>query len=116
LAAVRARLDGVGVQTIRLDAAGQHRFSIDRAARAVRFVTNSGFSGGDRRRLGAAVTGIALDGAGVALDDDRLATGWHEDEGGLRWTDGAGLLLVAGVLDVQIDVCAVPFVEPARCG
>lgn len=51
----------------------------------------------DGRRLGVALAGLRLDGAEVALDGPRLATGWHAPETGLRWSDGEGGLDVGGV-------------------
>jgi hypothetical protein len=50
---------------------------------------------GDRRRLGAAIGRLALDGAEIALHDPRLARGWHRPEGAIRWTDGEATLAIA---------------------
>lgn len=56
----------------------------------------------DDRRLGVAVTALALDGLPVA--PARLRRGWHAPEPGLRWTDGDAVLTVgaARVLEVEI--------------
>ncbi len=50
----------------------------------------------DRRLLGVAITRLVLDGTAIALDDPRLAAGWHAPEGDLRWTDGDAALPIAG--------------------
>jgi hypothetical protein len=50
----------------------------------------------DHRRLGLAVTALALDGTALPLDSARLGAGWHVPEPGLRWTDGAAELVLAG--------------------
>ncbi len=48
----------------------------------------------ERRRLGAAIAGIALDGAPLALDAPALAAGFHQIEANWRWTNGEGVLLL----------------------
>ncbi len=45
--------------------------------------------GDDHRRLGVAVRALALDHAAIALNDARLAGGWHAAEAAWRWTAGA---------------------------
>ena len=50
----------------------------------------------DHRRLGLAVTAVALDGIALPLDGARLGAGWHAPEPGLRWTDGAAQITLAG--------------------
>jgi hypothetical protein len=115
LDAIRVRLDGAGVQEVRIDRAGLHDIIIRPDACAVRLTTEPFFAPGDRRRLGAAVGGLVLDGADIRLDDPRLAAGWHAREGAWRWTDGAALILVAGagwlaveVAHVAVEVAQVP--------
>jgi autotransporter passenger strand-loop-strand repeat protein len=63
----------------------------------------------DHRQLGVAVSRIVLDGRVVALDDARLAGGWHALEAGAdgsewRWTDGDATLtnLRGGTLDIDV--------------
>jgi len=58
--------------------------------------------GPDRRRLGVAVARLALDGSAVPAA--RFGAGWHAQEKGLRWTDGAGTLDVrgAGIMKVLL--------------
>jgi hypothetical protein len=58
----------------------------------------------DARRLGVAVARLALDGVPLALDDPRLATGWHAAEADWRWTDGAATLLTGGARSVTFDL------------
>jgi hypothetical protein len=59
----------------------------------------------DHRRLGVAVTGLAVDGELVPLDDPRLGAGWHAPESSLRWTDGAGHIAVPP--GARLDVTTV---------
>ena len=57
--------------------------------------------------LGVAVAAVAVDGAALPLDHPRLATGWHAPERGVRWTDGAAVLSVAGARQVDIGFAAI---------
>jgi hypothetical protein len=59
---------------------------------------------GDPRRLGIAIAALRLDGASLALDDPRLAAGWHDPEPAWRWTAGEAAVAVAGarVLDLRL--------------
>jgi hypothetical protein len=92
-----------------------HRFRLGRMACEVRLVSRSAVPAAvradsdDHRRLGVAVSRIALDGQAIPLADPRLGTGWHALEsdgagGGWRWTNGDAALDVAGagVLEVQV--------------
>lgn len=56
----------------------------------------------DFRRLGVPVTHLHLDGEMVGLDDSRFLSGWHATESGLRWSNGRGVLDVAGVSIVEL--------------
>ncbi|HTZ70509.1 MAG TPA: Hint domain-containing protein, partial [Acetobacteraceae bacterium] len=56
----------------------------------------------DGRRLGVGVTHLAFDGIPLALHDPRLATGWHDPEPTLRWTNGAAHLDVSGANRVTL--------------
>ena len=60
--------------------------------------------GADERWLGVAVSGIALDGAAVPLDDARLGGGWHAVEPGFRWSDGNGAIDVTGAAALEVVV------------
>ena len=55
----------------------------------------------DFRVLGVGVTGLALDGR--AMDLAGLGGGWHAMEAGMRWTDGAGRLPVAGARRLVVE-------------
>src|ERR1019366_9047963 len=50
----------------------------------------------DRRRLGVAVTSLALDHIHIAADDSRRVRGWHAPEAGWQWTDGAAAIACSG--------------------
>ncbi len=63
----------------------------------------------DTRRLGVAVADLSLNGAPLALDDARLAGGWHIPEADWRWTDGAARLDL-----VQGGVLAFRLAMPGR--
>ncbi len=107
LDAIRLRLGGAVTQEVRLDHAGIHEFSIAAGIGAIRLASRAGRAPGDARRLGVAIGAVALDDAEVALDDRRLASGFHASEGGWRWTDGAGLLNVGAARSLRVEVVAV---------
>ena len=104
---VRAGLGGAATQDVALDRAGLHVVAIAPGTGAVRLSSLVGRAPGDGRRLGAAVTALALDGRAVALDDWRLATGFHAPEDGWIWTDGAALLTVGPARALRISVAAL---------
>ena len=54
----------------------------------------------DQRALGVAVTRLCLDGRAASLASPGLCAGWHAPEAGWRWTDGNGMLAVAGVREL----------------
>jgi hypothetical protein len=58
----------------------------------------------DWRTLGVRVHAVRLDGDDLALDDPRLASGWHAAEGAWRWTDGVGLIRVDGASVVELAI------------
>jgi len=64
----------------------------------------------DGRRLGIGVAALWLDGRALALDDPRLVAGWHAAEPGLRWSDGAATLDVAGARSLRVGL-----VEAGAC-
>jgi hypothetical protein len=88
---------------------GRYRFHLPAVAGVVRLRSRSAVAaevleeGGDERRLGVAVSGLALDGR--AIGEGRLRDGWHAaEDGGWRWTDGdCGIAVCGGaVLDVEV--------------
>ncbi len=67
----------------------------------------------DRRLLGVALTGLALDGVALALDGPACVAGFHQPEaagsGLLRWTDGAAtLVLPAQAEAARLDLTLLP--------
>jgi len=65
----------------------------------VHLVSTCRVAEGDKRRLGAAIGAITLDGVEVPLSDTSLGRGFHAIErsadGTYRWTDGEGVLQFA---------------------
>ncbi len=63
----------------------------------------------DWRRLGVAVRDIRLDDR--PIDDARLMEGWHAPEPGMRWTDGAAVINVAGArrLSFRLVPAGLPY-------
>jgi hypothetical protein len=86
------RASGDDVVTFRLPPGCRHAQLLSRATVAVHSDPRST----DHRCLGLAVTALALDGVELPLDSARLGAGWHAPEPGLRWTDGAAKLVLAG--------------------
>jgi hypothetical protein len=102
------------VLEITLDAPGCVRAMAPAAVHTVRLVCAATRLGGDRRLLGALITGVRVAGAAVSLTDGRLARGFHDveqhDATQVRWTDGAGIVGLGAAPDarlVEIDVAAV---------
>ena len=58
----------------------------------------------DCRCLGVAVSALWLDGRAVPLDSPVFGAGWHAPEDGLRWTDGAGAIVLDGARTVAIGL------------
>jgi hypothetical protein len=87
-----------------------YRFVLPTGARKVRLVSRTlvpaeiFIHSRDARRLGVAVTRMVLDGRMIALDDARLADGWHPGEPAWRWTVGDAALpcVGGGVLEIGI--------------
>ncbi len=66
-------------------------------------------SGGDPRRLGVAITSLALDDAAVPIGDARRRAGWHGavPADGLQWTNGDATLDVGGARRLSIGLADV---------
>jgi hypothetical protein len=72
-------------------------------------------AGADRRRVGAAISRISLDGETVPIGDARRAAGWHPPRtAGTDWqlTDGDAILLTDGA--GRLDIVAEPKVRYRR--
>ncbi|WP_158804546.1 Hint domain-containing protein [Acidisoma sp. L85] len=104
LAVIRARVEGRAVatgagagatQTLWLEAVGTHDVTVPAGSSGlVRLASVAARAASDHRRLGAGITTVTINGDTLALDDGRLALGFHGIEtcGRLRWTDGQALL------------------------
>jgi hypothetical protein len=105
LAVIRARLEGRAIilgygggaaQTLWLEAVGKHPVVLSAGGGLVRLASVAAKAPDDRRRLGAAIAEVTLDGVALDLEDHRLALGFHaiegQDDASWRWTDGQALL------------------------
>jgi Ca2+-binding RTX toxin-like protein len=87
-----------------------YRFTLPQGARDIRLVSRSTAPAetrpdrSDTRRLGVAITRLDRDGTKMALDDPRLAAGWHAPEADLRWTTGNAALALAGARTLAVTV------------
>ena len=110
---IRRRMAGASVHGVHLDGTGLYDVSIPADTRAVRLLTANGYAPGDKRRLGAAISGVVIDGVDAPLNDTRLAAGWHPCEGAWRWTDGAALVLTHGAKQIDVTVGALAIAAAA---
>ncbi len=100
LTALRARLDEragarlPAAETLLVTSAGHHRAMLPPGTTRVRLLSPAVRPADERRRLGAAITGISLDATPIALDAPQLAAGFHATEPNWRWTNGEGILLL----------------------
>ena len=87
-----------------------YRFCLPRGAANVRLRSLSAVpafmqaGSSDHRRLGVAVSRIALDGQAIPLGDARLGMGWQAVEAGWRWTDGDAALDATGARALGVEV------------
>jgi lysophospholipase L1-like esterase len=88
------------------------RFDAD--TRFVRLVSPAAFNGADRRKLGALIADMEIDGIAVVQHDRRLGRGFHgiEQHGPhrVRWTDGEAMIDFgpsAAVRKIAFTVCAL---------
>jgi hypothetical protein len=81
-----------------------------RGARRLELVSGAGVperlrpGSGDGRVLGVAIAAPMWDGVAAGLDDARFVSGWHAAEDALRWSDGRGVIDVAGLADVAFTL------------
>jgi len=92
LDALRARLGAATTQDVFVATGGRHSFTLPPGSGDVRILSHAHQSGDDVRRLGAAVSAIAVDGIAIDLADERLRGGFYGIDTAWRWTDGAGQL------------------------
>ena len=98
---------------ILLNAAGTTRASVPAGVETIRLISQSEQKAGDRRRLGALVAGLRIDGVVLPLDDIRLGFGFYGTElhGAIavRWTDGAANIAIGGGAErvIEIEAAAV---------
>ena len=120
-------VDGVAVYPVSVER-GSYRFDIAQPTADVRIVSRSAVPAeidpacADRRRLGVAVSGLAITGGGLALDmlagESRLVEGFHAAEGQVRWTNGdaklpaALLALMAGAFSIELRVMSTELAYP----
>jgi hypothetical protein len=83
------------------------RFALPPGTTEIRLVSRHAVAPADARRLGVAVAALSLDATPLALDDPRLAEGWHAPEATWRWTDGNALLRVAGARVLELAIAPV---------
>lgn len=109
---------GVAAFEMFLDECGQHRGEVPADAAVVRLVSTACIPRGERRRLGAAVAAIRIDGADMALTDPRIRTGFHPIEGtggpAWRWTNGDGVIAIGTAAVARcIEIRVVAFAAGA---
>ncbi len=104
LAAIRRRLAARAVEigmplpaALDLDVSlpGATTIMVPAGTSRVHLVSRNRVPDGERRRLGALIACVHLDGESLPLDSGCLAAGFHGLEAGTRWTNGEGVLLLA---------------------
>jgi hypothetical protein len=106
-----------------------HRIRLPAQVDSIQLVSRSaapaelGHAGADQRRLGVAISRLALGGETIPLTDPRLTVGWYDFEHGptdaaWRWTDGSAGLIVAGsgVLELELAITGRYWLEPGAAG
>ena len=80
------------------------RFALPPGTQAVWLVSRHAIAAQDAPAHGVQLAAITLDGTTLALDDPRLAEGWHSPAPGSRWTTGRALLRLPGarILDLTL--------------
>ena len=94
-------------EVVVITSTGALRAMLPAGTTRVRLISPGTRPADERRRLGAAIAGISVDGVTIPLDDPALAAGFHACEPGWRWTNGEGVLLLAPhdeARELSIDV------------
>jgi hypothetical protein len=111
-----------GSLDVTLNGPGCARVMVPHEVHTLRLVSAAARLAGDRRLLGALVTGLRIDGAAVPLNDARLVRGFHDverhDGQPVRWTDGAavlGLGTESGARLVEIEVAGISAAATEQC-
>ncbi len=111
LAAQAERLGFAAPSALRIaiDTAGAVALTLPADIERIELMSASGHIGRDVRRLGALLSGLALDGQKIPLDDPMLARGFHapeqHEETTVRWTDGCAILRPGrGSRDRRLDI------------
>jgi hypothetical protein len=96
---------------ISLETSGRTRAVIPAGVAELRLLSGAQHVAGDRRRLGALVTGVGLDGRAIDLTDRCLSRGFHPPErhgtACVRWTNGEAVVRIDPAAHrrvVQVDV------------
>ena len=101
-------------EVLKITAPGLVRAVLPAGTGRVHLVSPYASIAGERRRLGAAISAISVNGVAIALDGPAIASGFHENEAGWRWTHGEGVLLLP-LLDrpsvIEVVVAMVAGVE-----
>jgi hypothetical protein len=74
------------------------------------------YAAAERRRAGAAISRVSLDGSEVPIGDSRRASGWHAPANAampFQWTDGNATLLTGGAR--TLEIVAEPKLQYRRC-
>ncbi len=101
-----------------ITAPGLLRATLPAGVERVKLVSSCLHPAGERRRLGAAISGISIDGAPVMLGSSCFAFGFHEVESGWRWTNGEGVLRLEPadaprVIEITVAMLARPEADAA---
>ena len=113
----------LGAMNVRL-AVGVTHVLVPARAGALRLTSPSAKVGTDTRRLGALVTGVAIEGVALDLTDTRLARGFNDlelhDGRPVRWTNGDAVVVFepdgSGAEGRWCEITVASVVEPEKAG
>jgi hypothetical protein len=102
------------VHAMTLASSGRISARLPRDVTIVRLLSPAAYLGEDRRRLGALITGLWIDGVSVSLNDPRLVSGFHAIElhgpHPVRWTDGGASIAIGGGTaerSIEIEIATI---------